>query len=197
MTKAEKTRETIIEKVSVVFNKQGYYGTSLSDLIKVTGLSKGSIYGNFKDKEEVAIEAFKYNINKLKDSFRSQISMYTNSVDKLLAYTEVYHRDIDEHIERGGCPLLNTMVEADDTGGELKVMAVRIIKDWKKRIVSLVEEGLENDEIKPGTDPDVIADLMISIFEGASILTKNTKDKSFINNGLKHIHSMLLSIKKI
>ncbi len=72
MKKAERTKLMIIEKVAETFNKQGYYATSLNDLIKITGLSKGSIYGNFKNKEEVAVEAFRYNIRKLTDAFRRE-----------------------------------------------------------------------------------------------------------------------------
>ena len=50
-TKAEQTSEFIIQKVAPIFNKHGYYGTSMSDLTQATGLTKGAIYGNFKNKE--------------------------------------------------------------------------------------------------------------------------------------------------
>jgi TetR/AcrR family transcriptional repressor of nem operon len=37
---------------------KGYSGTSMSDITAATGLTKGSIYGNFENKDEVAIAAF-------------------------------------------------------------------------------------------------------------------------------------------
>ena len=58
MSKAEKTRQFIIEKTAPIFNKKGFAGTSLSDMTEATGLTKGSIYGNFADKDEVAMAAF-------------------------------------------------------------------------------------------------------------------------------------------
>ena len=58
MNKAERTRQYIIEKTAPIFNKKGYAGTSLSDMTGATGLTKGSIYGNFNDKDEVALAAF-------------------------------------------------------------------------------------------------------------------------------------------
>ena len=61
-TKAQLTAQYIIETVAPIFNKNGYAATSLSDLTKATGLTKGAIYGNFKNKEELAIIAFKYNV---------------------------------------------------------------------------------------------------------------------------------------
>ena len=55
MVRSEKTKQLIIEKTASIFNKKGYTGTYLSDLTNATGLTKGSIYGNFKDKIEVAV----------------------------------------------------------------------------------------------------------------------------------------------
>ncbi len=49
-TKSDRTKQFILEKVAPVFNKNGYFGTSMSDITEATGLTKGAIYGNFKNK---------------------------------------------------------------------------------------------------------------------------------------------------
>ena len=54
MSKAEKTRQFNNESTAELFNKKGYAGTSLSDISEATGLTKGSIYGNFENKDDVA-----------------------------------------------------------------------------------------------------------------------------------------------
>jgi TetR/AcrR family transcriptional repressor of nem operon len=59
MTKAEKTKAFIIERSAPLFNSKGYSGTSMNDLMDITGLTKGSIYGNFENKDEVALAAFR------------------------------------------------------------------------------------------------------------------------------------------
>jgi len=51
-TKAEQTRQLIVEKTAPIFNVKGYAGTSVSDMTKATGLTKGSVYGNFANKAE-------------------------------------------------------------------------------------------------------------------------------------------------
>ena len=60
MTKGEQTRREIVQKAAPLFNQKGYEGTSLSDLMKATGLQKGGIYRHFSSKEELATEAFDY-----------------------------------------------------------------------------------------------------------------------------------------
>ena len=60
MTKGEQTRRRIVEAAAPVFNKRGYEGASLSELMAATGLKKGGIYRHFASKEELAAEAFDY-----------------------------------------------------------------------------------------------------------------------------------------
>jgi AcrR family transcriptional regulator len=75
MSKAEKTRQFIIEQTAELFNKKGYAGTSLSDITSATGLTKGSIYGNFENKDEVAKEVYLYNSKRLQISFTMSLMM--------------------------------------------------------------------------------------------------------------------------
>jgi len=42
MTKGEQTRRKIVEAAAPIFNKRGYEGSSLSDLMEATGLKKGA-----------------------------------------------------------------------------------------------------------------------------------------------------------
>jgi TetR/AcrR family transcriptional repressor of nem operon len=60
-SKSDRTRQFIIGSTANLFNMKGYAGTSLSDITGAFGLTKGSIYGNFANKEEVALAVFDYN----------------------------------------------------------------------------------------------------------------------------------------
>ena len=82
MSKAKKTKRYITERTAEIFNKKGFVGTSLADLTNATNLTKGSIYGNFQKKEEVAISAFNYNYQYLIKRFASKLSAEKNSKEK-------------------------------------------------------------------------------------------------------------------
>ena len=84
LSKAERTRQFIVETTSGIFNKKGYAGTSLSDLTEATGLTKGSIYGNFKNKEEVAVAAFEYNSARVRKLIAAQIEKAPTYYEKLM-----------------------------------------------------------------------------------------------------------------
>jgi AcrR family transcriptional regulator len=92
MTKAEHTRQIIIERSAVLFNEKGFAGTSFSDLVAATGLSKGCIYGNFENKDEIAIAVFDFNAQRLSNYFESKLSQTENSIERLLVYPKTLRK---------------------------------------------------------------------------------------------------------
>ena len=60
MTKGEQTRQRLVAEAAGLFNRQGYEGSSMQDIMQATGLQKGGIYRHFGTKEELAQEAFDY-----------------------------------------------------------------------------------------------------------------------------------------
>jgi AcrR family transcriptional regulator len=115
VTKAEKTKEFIIAKAAPLFNKKGYAGTSMSDIMKATGLAKGGLYGNFESKDEIAALAFEYSYNQLKEDIGQKVRAKKTGVEKLLTVLQ-YHKNytVSSPID-GGCPLMNTAIDADDS----------------------------------------------------------------------------------
>ena len=86
MTKADKTRQHILEKTAPLFNRKGFHGTSLAELTEATGLTKGALYGNFQDKEEMALEAFQYSIAKVREVVKQELSGASTCKEQLIAF---------------------------------------------------------------------------------------------------------------
>lgn len=174
LSKTELTRKHIIEKTADIFNKKGYAGTSLSDLTAATGLSKGSIYGNFTNKEEVALSVFEYNCSKLTDLVQKKIDQAPNFHDKLMAYANIYRKIIRGGINSGGCPILNTATEADDTNIPLKERAAAALLAWKNKIQQLIKDGITAGEFKAEVNVDQMALSIVSLIEGGVMIAKVT-----------------------
>lgn len=193
-SKSEKTRQYIIEKSAPVFNKKGIAGTSLSDLTRATGLTKGSIYGNFKDKDDVAVSVFHYNVENLTRFLTREIDAGTTAVDKLLAFPRGYRKLYRKMVAYGGCPILNTATEADDTHDTLCCLASQAIGRMKATIEGLVAGGIESGEITRQADPAGVAFVALSLIQGGSVLTKATDDDHYILDSLDHLEAFIASI---
>jgi AcrR family transcriptional regulator len=172
--KAEQTRQYIIEKTAPIFNKKGYAGTSLSDMTEATGLTKGSIYGNFSDKDEVALAAFDHNIGQLTAMTGAEMAKQKTVRDKLLVYVNVYDNFLKHPFPEGGCPIMNTTVDADDTHPALKNKVCNAVLSWKDRLVNLIGKGIENKEFQSSINPEQTALTIIAMIEGAILITRAT-----------------------
>lgn len=181
MTKAEKTRNFIVEKTAPIFNMKGYAGTSLNDITAATGLTKGSIYGNFANKDEVALAAFDYNLNNVSSRIEAEMNRQASIKDKLLVYIDIYQKFIDGSVSEGGCPVLNTAIDADDTHPELRGRVLKAVLDWKNKIAKLVEAGIANKEINANHNPEQIALTIIAMVEGGIMISKLTSKTEYWN----------------
>ena len=148
MSKAEKTRQYIIEKAAPIFNRKGYAGTSLSDLIDATGLTKGSIYGNFENKDDVAIAVYKFHVSSLNKRIALFLTDCSTPAEKLKGLTNYYRVNWKTVFERGGCPIQNASVEADDSALFMKRYVQTSIINWTKGISSWIEEGQKKGVFK-------------------------------------------------
>jgi TetR/AcrR family transcriptional regulator, transcriptional repressor for nem operon len=174
MKKSEQTRAYIIEKAAPIFNKKGYAGTSLRDMTGATRLTKGSIYGNFANKDEVALAAFGYNFGKVNAIIDQEMSKFNSAREKLLVYGKVYADFVAYPFPTGGCPVLNTAIEADDTHPELKKKVIGAINSWKKKLISILETGMEHKEFSRTIDTEQIALTIIALIEGGIMISKVT-----------------------
>lgn len=172
MSKATLTRQFIIEKTAPVFNKKGFAGTSLSDMAEATGLTKGSIYGNFENKEEVALAVYKHNTGQLWKNKEAWIAEHKDAYSKLMALVDFYRKNWKELFENGGCPILNAAAESDDTMPVMKARVKMTFESWERNISKIIQDGIDQEAFKREIDAQEYAGLFIMMIEGGILLSK-------------------------
>jgi AcrR family transcriptional regulator len=194
-SKAERTKQFIIEKTAKVFNTKGYAGTSINDLIDATGLSRGSIYGNFENKDEVALAAFDYNFGNVVAYIKMKMEEKKTSIEKLLVYPETYRNFLKIPFLEAGCPVLNTSTEADDTHPQLKEKVVNALKLWKNAVEKLLTKGIEAQEIKPDTHITTFTTILMSLIEGAVMQAKVMGNSTALNITMDFLEKMINDLR--
>jgi AcrR family transcriptional regulator len=165
LSKTERTRAHIIATTATIFNKKGYAGTSITDLTKATKLTSGSIYGNFANKEEVALAAFDYNLASFRKVVQQQVDKCTTIQEKLFMSINVYHSSTNLKFPEGGCPIQNALVDADDTFEPLRKKAAEGIMLWKNDLVSIISRGIAEGVFLPETKAEKTALHIIALAE--------------------------------
>jgi len=185
-------RQKIIEKSSELFNKYGYHACSLKHIMDATSLQKGGIYNHFKNKDEIAVEAFSYNYNRVLQRFRNELDKAETSYDKIISVIDVFVSFIDDPlVQGGGCPIFNTAMDSTNTHPELKQKAKEGINDLKNYIEIKLKEGMECGEFRQNIDTRQVATLLVASLEGAIIMSRVDENKECVEMASKYLKDYL------
>jgi TetR/AcrR family transcriptional repressor of nem operon len=163
MSKAERTRQFIIEASAPLINKKGMAGTSLSDIMEVTKLAKGGIYGNFENKEEICMESFLYLRSQLAGKLDAAVAKGKTAKEKLVNLLDVYRNNENT---LNGCPILNFGIEADDTNPVMKEQVKKAILSAQRRFFNIAQEGIANKEVTAAINPEYFGIKVFAMIEG-------------------------------
>ena len=187
MSKAKETRSYIIEQAAPVFNMYGYKGTTLSQLTRVINMTKGAIYGNFKDKDEITLAAFEYNFAELSEKIGNVLLSKENACDKLIAFANFYLDEFAEISRKGGCPLLNAAIDSDNVLPPLKERVARAVENWTNTVTQIVYSGIKRKQINQSAKPEQFASVFVSLIEGGLMLSKATGNTIHLSRNIDHI----------
>ena len=190
MSKGQETKQEIVRKAAPLFNQKGYAGTSLSDLMDATGLQKGGIYRHFSGKEELAIEAFDYSWQKAVTGRLEGVENLPDSVDRLKKMVDNFV-DMRAGLVPGGCPLMNTAIEADDGNTVLRNRARKALQSWIKRLSRIAAAGIHKHEIYSRIEPRKLSEWIIGSLEGALLISRLQKDSEPLHNARVNLHEYL------
>lgn len=187
------TSEFILDKVAPIFNKQGYVGTSLSDITNATGLTKGAIYCNFTNKEDLALKSFHLNISLAITPLFQLVATQKGSINKLYAITNYQRSYYDLVKDRGGCPMLRVGVDTKFINPNLFEAAQKLSGKFITGLINIISEGIINGEVKNSTDPLKTAQIILSLIEGSSLLAFTHNDKTYINSTMDFIDGTIIT----
>ncbi|HRG58713.1 MAG TPA: TetR/AcrR family transcriptional regulator [Bacteroidia bacterium] len=196
MTKADKTKAFIIERTAPVFNAKGFAGTSINDLIEVTGLTKGSIYGNFENKDAVALAAFDYNFEMVISYLKKEMSKKNTVVERLLVYPKTYRNYFKLSFLSAGCPIANTSTEADDTHPMLKEKAAHALEFWRNSVERHLKQGIANKEIKANININQTVGVITALIQGAILHAKVSGKINFLNASMNYLEDMIIDLRQ-
>jgi TetR/AcrR family transcriptional regulator, transcriptional repressor for nem operon len=172
MGKGQETRGRILEQAAALFNQKGYAGASMADLMEATGLQKGGLYRHFESKEALAVEALDYAIARMSERFRGAVSGRTDAVDRVIAVVEVFGGVLRDPPVPGGCPLMNAAIENDHGNVALRTRARDAMDGLWGLIERILRQGRERGEVRPEVDTAELATVVISMSEGALMLSQ-------------------------
>lgn len=196
-TKGEATRQHIIEKSMQLFSVQGYFNTSIAGIVKATGLTKGGLYGHFRNKEEIWYAVYDECVRIWRGVvFQGvrQISDPLGRVEKVLENSLKHY--LGAGVFEGGCFLFNALVELT---GQSPAMSNHVLKGFKafSGLLRLwLEEAEQQGLLREGLNHDGIANFLVISLNGTAPLYAASRDAAVWQQTLAQLHLYLKCLRK-
>lgn len=171
LTKAEKTKQFILETAVPLYNEKGISGVNIDDVLEATKLTKGCLYGHFENKEDLSEQVIDLALKKVSEKIREAVAKGKTPKGKLIAFIDFYKNPIETFIS-GGCPIFNTAVESDDNYPVMKKKVAKVLRIGQEELVGLLQEGIQIGEFSKDLDPAVFAFKMVAAIEGGIVMCR-------------------------
>ena len=183
MKKGEESRQRLIECAAELFWKNGYSATGISEILKQTGLPKGSFYFYFKSKDDLATAVTEYYQKILLEQFRSssQGNDWESFIEEIFDY--LFERATGETF--AGCPYAVMGMETALS----KPAVASVFMEGLKKFEQIFQEVL----LYSGLSPDhakILSQRMLSIYQGYLLLGRISNNTFFLKNARKNMLEM-------
>lgn len=185
--KAERTKRFILETAAPLFNRKGISGASIDDVLALTKLTRGCLYGHFESKEDLSLQVVDYMLQDISLKIAATISHGKTAREKIFAFLDFYKDPINTPIS-GGCPIFNNAVESDDHFPVIREKIATVLRQGQKNLVTILKKGIEEGELSDNLDPVAYTFKAIAAIEGAVIMCRTL-------NTTKPMHGLIKSLK--
>ena len=192
LTKAERTKQFILETAAPIFNQKGISGANIDDVLAATKLTKGCLYGHFEGKEDLALQVVDFMLKTNGEKMLSTISKGKTAKAKVFAFLDFYKDPLNTYL-KGGCPIFNVAVESDDHFPAIKEKIAGVIRRGQEIFVGVLKQGINDGEFSDELDPAVYAFKAVAAVEGAVIMCRSMNTAKPMASLLKNLKAELES----
>lgn len=160
----EKTKKRIAEKAKLLFEQKGYAASSMGEICKVTGVSRGSIYFHFESKEAV----FLYTVEEANKAWRDKWDDISTSVDSATEKLYLLGRHCASDMQSKLSQTVPEYFYSENVGDELSEKIEHLVKPEFEIYQQLINDGVHNGEFKSEVPADELAAILYGMLTGIS-----------------------------
>lgn len=188
---SENAKRDIIEKATLIFSQKGYNQTSVQDISKASGYSKGHIYYHFQNKEKLFVLLAQNTMHDWYKKWMEKESSFTTATEKLYGMAMHVLYNYQTPLLKGGQELASNPASSLESVKALRELAVIPMGSYR----SILKEGVENGEFESGNIDEWT--LLVGTWLGGLCQLTNTQELSTLEPLFNQAITMFLaSIKR-
>ncbi|MFA6954414.1 MAG: TetR/AcrR family transcriptional regulator [Thermoanaerobaculia bacterium] len=172
----------VLDKAMQVFWHRGYGATSVQDLVKETGINRGSLYATYRDKHALFLASLRMYADNLRHERLAQL-------EARFAPKEAIHQLLlafaDLATEKGGnkgCFLTNTALELAAHDPVAAKVVAKAQKDMEAFFARMIEQGQASGEIPESLKPAATASGLLATLIGLAVLCRSRPERNLLQS---------------
>jgi TetR/AcrR family transcriptional repressor of nem operon len=187
----EYNKKQLLEAATHMFWKKGYKGTSMNDLVGVTGVHRRSLYEEFNGKDGLFLECIDTYLN---ETGKNLVAILQRKPQGIINIEEFF-RDRVEYASSGhcqGCLVANTAVEKELVDERIMEKVLYAIELTEMEFLKCLRVSQEIGEIKKDKDCKMLAKYLLCFLQGLMVMGKTHPSKESLE---KVVHAVMTTIK--
>ncbi len=190
LKKGEKTRDHILKTSRALLVANGFHNTTISDIIKATGVKKGNLYYHFASKEDIGLAV-------LEDAKEEFFHFLAHSFQGESAAARVVHSCQAIFAEQrdnnfvGGCLFGNAALEMSDSSPNFSVVLQDLFCRWVAEIDHHLSASRDDSSRPFGLPSPLVAKTIVAIVEGAIMMSRVSKEQADLDDCLTVIAALV------
>lgn len=165
MKRSNKTEKRIVQAALELFIRNGYHGTSINDITKKVGMTKGALYAHFGGKGDLLLRIIQEFNTQYIENMLDSVNMYPgNAIDKLNCAISFSSRFALENPDL--CLFLTFLTTELSTDVDFEPALKEVYSTYRKFISRLIGEGIRQGLIDKTMDPELAALTFMAIHDG-------------------------------
>jgi AcrR family transcriptional regulator len=195
--KGIQTRQNIIAKALQLFCVKGYYNTSINDILRATGLTKGGFYGHFASKEDLWYAVYDEALGIWRKIVFRGIQSSANPLERIQTLIENdLKTKLGNHVFEGGCFFHSMLVELS---GQSVAMSSHLMQGFNQLaglLCAWLEQAEQQGLLKENLNFNEIANYIIISLNGAAALYGPGRDPAILAQTVSQLHFYIQQLKK-
>ena len=182
------TRETVLAAAARQFARAGYQATTLNAIVREANITQGALYFHFDSKQDLAAEVIRLQHDVSIETGRKYLEEETSGLVAMIRLSGALAQQIVENpIVQAGLRLSTESVD------DLVDCAQEPYTDWVTTSKQFLQRAADQHEIREGLDLDAAAELVMSMFTGAQIVSAVLFDSSDLMERLERLWPIVLT----
>ncbi len=177
LTMTKDTKLLLIKTGAELIHRQGFNNTGIQEILKASGVPKGSFYFYFKNKEDFGIHVIEYFISQFDDMVQNLIHDDSLSpLERLKKLFKNFNSFFETHHCTCGCPIGNLSQEMGDLSNAFRLKLSEAIDKMADLYCNILQEAQDKGEISSSLDTRETAYFLVSSWQGALMRMKVVKN---------------------